>query len=148
MKYYSLEPEVAGGLGDGTVMDSSVHPPHIEKLQYVFDGWPQDGLITSFPCFLVIKELGLELYHKHCSGFHLESLDVSTSDQFSDLYEGKVLPDFFWLKVNGVPAVDDFFIDEELRLVVSEKALEIIKLYGVNNADIEEISLKIDHIGQ
>ena len=34
MKYVYVEPEVAGGLGQGTEMDTSVHPPVVRKLQY------------------------------------------------------------------------------------------------------------------
>jgi hypothetical protein len=32
MKYHSIEPEVAGGLGANTIMDRTVHPPVVTKL--------------------------------------------------------------------------------------------------------------------
>ena len=34
MAFYSLEPEVAGELAEGTVMDTSVHPPIVTSVHY------------------------------------------------------------------------------------------------------------------
>lgn len=45
MKFYSLEPEVAGSLGPGTVMDTAVHPPRVHKLHYESDGWSGDDIL-------------------------------------------------------------------------------------------------------
>jgi len=55
MKYYYIEPEVAGGLGNDTVMNRSVHPPVVTKLHYQFDGWLGDVLLESSPCFIVTE---------------------------------------------------------------------------------------------
>ena len=38
MSYYYLEPEIAGGLGECTVMDRSVRPPVVKRLHYELDG--------------------------------------------------------------------------------------------------------------
>ncbi len=56
-KYFVLEPEVAGQLGEQTVMDRSTHPPTIEKLHFVFDGWLGDDIVATFPSFWVSKNL-------------------------------------------------------------------------------------------
>ena len=55
MQYVYIEPEVAGGLGDHTVMDRSVHPPIVSKLHYQMEGWLGDALLESFPVFIVIS---------------------------------------------------------------------------------------------
>jgi hypothetical protein len=36
MKYFYIQPEVAGGLGKNTVMDRSVHPPIVSRLHHEF----------------------------------------------------------------------------------------------------------------
>src|SRR3954454_10828086 len=59
--YFALEPEVAGQLGDTTMLDTSVHPPVIQRLEYRFDGWLGDDLLESFPCFVVTERLANEL---------------------------------------------------------------------------------------
>lgn len=48
-RYYRLEPEVAGELGSGTVMDVSRHPPLVSHLQFKFQGWLGDDLLETFP---------------------------------------------------------------------------------------------------
>jgi hypothetical protein len=42
---YILEPEVSGEIGERTVIDSSVHPPIVSYLHFVFMGWLGDDLI-------------------------------------------------------------------------------------------------------
>ena len=44
MKYFYIQPEVAGGLGKNTVMDRSVHPPIVSRLHYEF----RAGALTCF----------------------------------------------------------------------------------------------------
>ncbi|MFY9952572.1 MAG: hypothetical protein WAK54_05070, partial [Bradyrhizobium sp.] len=53
MEYFFVEPEVAGGLGPLTVMDTTTHPPIVSKLHYHFDGWLGNVLLETFPCFIV-----------------------------------------------------------------------------------------------
>lgn len=48
MKYCVIEPEVAGGLGENTVIDQSVHPPKIARLHYNFEGWLRKRGSRSF----------------------------------------------------------------------------------------------------
>lgn len=55
MKCFCIEPEVAGGIGEITVMDRSRHPPIVSKLHYCFDGWGGGVLLTSFPCFIITQ---------------------------------------------------------------------------------------------
>ena len=53
MEYFYVQPEVAGGLGALTVMDTTTHPPIVSKLHYHFDGWLGNVLLETFPCFIV-----------------------------------------------------------------------------------------------
>ncbi|APF85630.1 hypothetical protein HI806_01945 [Ralstonia solanacearum] len=52
MNYFFLEPEVAGALGENTVLDASTHPPRVEKLHFEFSGWLGDAILESFPCVI------------------------------------------------------------------------------------------------
>lgn len=54
MEYFYIKPDVAGGIGPGTIMDTSVHPPLVSKLVYQMEGWFGHVIITTFPCFLVV----------------------------------------------------------------------------------------------
>ena len=85
----------------------------------MFDGWLGDDLLESFPCFILTERLANELERK-VTGFSLDDVTVSTSDQFEDLYPGRVLPAFCWLKVSGQPLIDDFYLGPDHVLYVRE----------------------------
>ncbi|MBY7903824.1 hypothetical protein KW507_22710 [Vibrio fluvialis] len=136
--YFYIEPEVSGGFGDNSVMDTTVHPPKVYKLHYQFDGWLGDELLESFPCFIISEALAQELEREHLSGFTLEDVEVTKSEQFEELYPRKALSKFFWLQVTGSAAQDDLGIAEDHRLVVSESALNTLRKGKIEEADIEE----------
>ncbi len=138
--FYELEPEVAGGWGDNTVADASVHPPVVSKLHYVFDGWLGDSIVESFPCFLVTDALANALALAQLSGFDLRDVQVQTSEQFAELYPDRVLPPFRWLHITGSPCINDFGISAENVLVASTAALTVIREHGCTNCDINTVS--------
>ena len=75
---YILEPEVAGGWGEGTIANTSPHPPVVETLEYMFDGWGGDDLLATFPCFIVSEALATAIGFLALAAF----LVVSNSVRF------------------------------------------------------------------
>lgn len=137
MKYYYLEPEVSGGFGDNIIIDPSVHPPLISRLHFEFDGWLGDSMVASFPCFLVTEDVKAVILKGSFSGVTFDDVEVTTSELFDEMQPDQKLPPFVWLKANGDAGRDDFGIAEDLRLVVSERVLDALKLFGISNALIE-----------
>ncbi len=137
MKYLYLEPEVSGGLGDGTVMDTSVHPPIVTRLNYEFDGWLGDVIVTSFPCYLVTEGAKEKILENGFSGVGFDKVEVTMSELFEEMQPDLELPPFVWLKVNGEAGHDDFGLARDHRLVVSERVLDILRPSGISNALIE-----------
>jgi len=135
---YVLEPDVAGGWGDGTVADTSIHPPEVERLEYKFDNWNGDDLLESFPCFIVNHRLAAEIKQSNLTGHEIRSLAVSTSDTFEELQPNRVLPEFKWLHITGVVDKDDFALGSDYKLVVSDKAYRILKKYNLVGCKIEK----------
>ena len=119
MKYFQIAPEIAGGLGRNTVMDRSVHPPHVTKLHFDFAGWLGDVRLESFPCYIITKEASCKLQSIGLTGVAFEEVEVTVSEQFDDLYSGRTVPDFLWLKVEGQIGTDDFACAPNGRLIVS-----------------------------
>ena len=137
MQHYWIEPEVAGGFGANTVLDRTVHPPRVIRLHYDFDGWLGDDLVTTFPVYLVTESLADAIRDCGLGGYEVAETEVTASETFAELYPGKLLPHFLWLKVNGEPGADDFGMSSDHRLVVSERALLCMKKFGVlENCDI------------
>ena len=136
--FWSLEPEVAGELGDGSVLDTSVHPPHVSKLEYTLTGWLGDELLETFPCHIVTESLGAALISARLIGFQLDDVEVAVSDEFKEMSPGRSLPNFKWLKATGRAGVDDFGLSGEHTLVVSDAALRQLRQHTLSQCDVEE----------
>ena len=67
MKYYMIEPEVAGEIGENTIYDNydeiinQKKKPIISHLHYIFDGWLGDELLEVTPCFPQLDGTGVDL---------------------------------------------------------------------------------------
>ena len=138
MKYFYVEPEVAGGLGERTVMDRSVHPPIVKKLHYQFEGWLGDALLESFPAFIVTEHVKVSLLESGATGATFDDdVEVTLSDQFKALYPDRKLPRFVWLKPEGRAGQDDIGAASDGRLVLSQRALDVLNGIGISNALVE-----------
>lgn len=137
MQYFSVEPEVAGGLGDHTIADWKVHPPIISVLHYELDGWLGDEILESFPVFIVTHKVKEELTAIGVTGANFYDVDVTTSDNFRELYPNRDIPRFAWLKPMGKAGQDDFATADDSRLVVSKRALDVLRTAGASHALIE-----------
>jgi hypothetical protein len=138
MRYFKVEPEVAGGVGENTSLDTSVHPPIVHKLHYVFDGWDGDALLAGFPSFIATDDLSRAIKEARLTGVTFAPVEVSTSYEFQELYPGCKLPRFRWMQVHGRAGADDFGLAKIPYLVVSERALGLIRWFGVNNAEVQD----------
>jgi hypothetical protein len=58
------------------------------------------------------------------------------STTFETLYPGRQLPEFVWLKIKGKAGTDDFGIERMGRLVVSAKALTVLRSFNLNYCDV------------
>lgn len=134
-----IEPEVAGGLGKETQLDNTVHPPLVRKLHLEFDGWLGDDILESFPCFLVTETLKKEIEKEKLTGITFDFVLITKSPNFIELYPNKLLPMFYWAKINGQFARDDFFLGTDYRLIISENAYGLIRHFKIENALIEEM---------
>ena len=92
MKYYQLEPEVAGGWGRNTVADTSLHPPVVNQLHYEFSGWLGDCIVESFPCFIATAEVAQQILAAGLTGCEITDVEVSVSGQFEGMNPGRKLP--------------------------------------------------------
>jgi hypothetical protein len=136
-KRWVVSPEVAGELGEGTRLDSSVHPPRVYHLHHRFEGWLGDELLEVFPCFLVSSRLAKALEEERLVGFSLGDVEVSLSPEFQELYPGRSLPEFRWLKVSGESRDADFGLTPDFRLEVSNRALDVMRKFNIGHTTIE-----------
>lgn len=138
MKFFFVGPEVAGELGGRTALDPTTHPPTLHHLHYEFHGWLGDALVESFPCWILTDAASAALRAQSVSGVQFSDVEVSKSAKFEELHPQLSLPKFRWLKVLGNAEWHDFGLANDHRLVLSEKALGILKGFGLGNAIIED----------
>lgn len=158
MYLYMLEPEVAGEIGENTVYDNFEDiryrgaKPEISKLHFIFSGWLGDDIIESTPCFIVTEELRKKIEESNLVGYEFQSVEISLSDEFIEMYPERELPKFKRLIPKGKVAIkdesytgwtgEDFNFSDKSYLVVSQKALDIINKFNINNCDIYKLSPK------
>jgi hypothetical protein len=147
MKYFYIEPEVAGNWGENTVVNQSVSPPIVTNLHYHFDGWLGDVLLETFPCFIVTALAKQRIEAAGLTGATFAPVEPTTSELFQELYPNRQLPEFAWLKVDGVAGADDFGPVPNARLVVSEGALALLRELGISQASISEFAVHVADSG-
>ena len=136
--FKSIEPEVAGGIGEDTKLDTTIHPPIVYQLHYEFSGWLGNDIVESFPCFIVTDALKEAILKEHISGVDFDYVKVTTNNEFDELHPGLSLPAFNWMKISGKAGEDDFGISDNLLLVISEKAYNLLSLFNISAADVKD----------
>ena len=62
-----------------TVLDTSVHPPRVSKLDFVIEGWCGADIVESFPVFLVTEALAETLADSGLGAFELRDAEVTVT---------------------------------------------------------------------
>lgn len=148
MKYFILEPEVAGGIGKKSkILYKNSKIKEVVFLDYEFENWLGDDILTTHPCFIISESLCDVIRINDLKGYQLQKIDVSFSDFFSEVHSKKTLPNFIRLlpfPINEIDLIDkmllDFYLYKNTTLIVSEKALNILKKLNLSNANILDIN--------
>jgi hypothetical protein len=132
---------VPGEIGNKTVLDYSFTPPKVISLHFVIQGWLGDDLVESFPnIFLVSEKLKNSLLESNLSGFKIDFCDIEIGEQSYIFQPDLILPNLFWLKINGSNENDDFLISPDFCLTVSENALNLLQKFNLSHAEISALT--------
>ncbi len=163
-KVFLLEPEVAGGWGPRTVVTNQQEVEagiastwNVSYLEYMFDGWLGDELLTTHPCYIVTDSLAIDLQGEGLSGVQMAPVAVSTSELFQELYPDRELPHFQRLIPQGTARVaddgklvewsgHDLCLTPRGDLIVSEPCLEVLRRHRLKHCKIQE--LEAENINQ
>jgi hypothetical protein len=137
VRYWKVTPEVPAELGEETKLDTTVHPPVVNALHLRFVGWSGSEFIECFPVYAATRGLAHDLAGAGLTGFQVVDLKLTRDEQFHDLYPCRELPDFVWLKIGGGARFDDFGMDADHKVVVSDRALAILKSRSLVNCEVD-----------
>jgi hypothetical protein len=135
---YSIDPQVAGELGEGTVMDSSVHPPAVSRVEFILDYPETDDLIQSFPIYLLSDELADRVVQSGLAGIRLEDVDVRPSEEFLAAFGEAPHRNYRWLQLENSEGADAW-ISDALELCISDRMMRILEEATLSDCIISEI---------
>jgi hypothetical protein len=147
MKFFQLNPQLVGSLGDETVHDGwSDRPLKIHKFQLWLKKWPEDDLVEAdMYGYAGSPRLADAIKNNQLTGIEFDHVDVIEEEQFyihKNDHPGEAVPELLWFKFTGQIAVDDFGLLQGPRsypLVVSERALELLKSFSLNKCNIKDV---------
>jgi len=120
------------------VVDSSTHPPVVSRLHYDFVSWLGDDIVATFPCNLVTEALAKAIVDEGLTGAQIDHVTVTKNPQFERFFPDTVasLPEWKWLRPTGQPHESDFWQDDQGILIVSERALKLLRKFSLENCRI------------
>jgi len=151
MKFYQLNPDTIGSLGDDTVHEGwSDRPLKISKLQIVLDFWPDDDLVEAdMYGYAGTHRLAEAIKKNGLTGVEYDDVDVEEGEQFwirKEDHPGEAVPELLWFKFVGKAGVDDFGLIQgpgSFPLVVSERALALLKSFNFTKCGIKDFDSKV-----
>lgn len=135
---YTLRAEVAGGLGAQSELDSSTNPPVVSRLHIDFVSWLGDDIVASFPCSIVTEALAKAIVDEGLTGAEFDEVTITKNPHFERFFAdtAATLPEWKWLRPTGPPHDSDFWQDDQGVLIVSERALNVLRKFSLENCRI------------
>lgn len=137
MSFVVLDPEVSGELGDQSILDTSTHPPVVERFHLDVTNWLGDDLVECFPCYAVTPRLETALGEAGLSGFQFAKMTTTANSDQGELNPDTTVPELRRLIVGGLSGRDDLGMDTDHRLVISARALAVFKRFSLQHCDME-----------
>lgn len=145
MNYYLLNPEIAGELGDGCeLVYEGGKIKEVIFLEYNFMGWQGDELLSTHPCFIVTESLQNDIISNGLTGVKFRDIAMTFSDEFYDICGNIKVPRFVQIICNDLyensaeNLHNDFYVNKYKEIIVSEKALSVLKQHKINMCAIEK----------
>jgi hypothetical protein len=93
--------------------------------------------MTCHPVYMVARALADGLRQTALTGYTLSTeIEVSVDENVSELEPDWPVPVIEWLQVSGVAGSDDFGLDSQASLVVSDAALSVLRRYQIDDCEI------------
>lgn len=132
---FILNADVPGEMGTNTFTDHRFSPFKVYHLHFVFDSYPDD-IFTSFPVYVVSENLLNKILDLGFSGVDNPRL-ITYSEREDYFSEEHTSQNYFMIDVS-TDKDKDFFIDIDInKLVVTDRALTLLKQYRIKFAEID-----------
>ena len=119
-----------GALSLDSLIDYEHEPPIVHMPILEVDFVPRDDFCDLYPIYLVSTRLKQAIEDRGLSGVQIAPLKQRKSEQYELLYPEEKVPLYWWLQPTGRACLDDFGTVPRRRLVVSDAALETIRMFN------------------
>lgn len=146
MRFYKLEPEIAGEIGDNSIIQyKNGKISKVKYLEFRFTDWLGDELISTHPCYIITENLKKEILLNKLKGIQFQDILISFSDDFFELNDSIEIPNFVRIICENIyeekndDIVQDFYVNKYKELIISENALNVFRNHTLNNCVIQEL---------
>ncbi len=133
---FIINPDVPGEMGTNTFTDHRFSPFKVYHLHFIFDSYPDD-IFTSFPVYVVSENLLNKILDLGFTG--IDNPRLITYSEREDYFSEEHTSQNYFMVDFTLNFEDDFFIDNDLKkLIISSRALELLKTFRIKFADFED----------
>lgn len=134
------------GFDDQTINENK-DTQTVENIGIMIDFWPADDLFSIAPLFFVTERLRSILKSKKFPELEFKKITrIVRGSNFVANFPDAELPDWYWeIKINGNIGVDDFSVWQNSFLIVSERALHLLRDNHVTHAEADLIEIPFEN---
>ena len=112
-------------------------PRRFRRMVFAYDFPTGDCLFKDSPHYFVTKELGSSISARGLSGARRRPVETRVSDAYTQSYGTPTsVPQVEQLIVTGAAGEDDFGLQDQVALIVSDRALALLRQHGLAQAQI------------
>ena len=136
MNYFRLKPERPSNIWQYSTVDDR---GEIQKMVFAYDFWSNEPIFRDIRYFFVRRSVATALQEAGLTGFQCVEVPTIKSKQYdSSDHRDRDPEPVGWLQVTGRMAMDDFGLQGKAKLVVSERALGVLRNHGLVRCEVIE----------
>lgn len=113
------------------------YPRRFRRVVFAYDFPTKDCLFNDSPYYFIISEAGSALSALGLSGAGRQPVETRVSDAYTQSYGTPTwVPEVEQLIVTGSAGEDDFGLQGRVTLIVSDRALALLRQHGLAHAQI------------
>jgi len=134
MAFHRIEPTRPGNVWQRSSFKPGTRD--IERMVFSWDFWSGEPLFHDVPYLFVRRSVGEALANSGLTGFSLREVETGKSAEW-DASAGHPEPEpVMQLEVHGQHGADDFGMQNKVDLVLSDRALDLLKAHGLRRSDL------------
>ncbi len=108
----------------------------LTRIVFAYDYWNPDPIFQDIGYFFVTRSMAATMRAAGFTGFALEDVPTIKSKEYDETLNPPNPEPVCWLKVHGEHGKDDFALQLNAYLIVSDRALASLREHGLERAEV------------